>query len=94
MTDLDARRRKLAFRASHRGMKEMDVILGGYADRTLAVMSDVELDRFEALLEVPDPDLHAWIVGGLEVPSEHRGELMQELRAFRMRPEDYGDAQG
>ena len=94
MTELDARRRKLAFRASHRGMKEMDVILGGYANRMLAVMSDDELDRFEALLEAPDPDLHAWIVGGLEVPEEHRGDLMQELKAFRMRPEDYGRAQG
>ena len=91
MTELDARRRKLAFRASHRGMKEMDVILGGYADRTLGRMSDDELDQFEALLEVPDPDLHAWIVGGLDVPAEHRTELMDKLRAFRMQPGDYGE---
>ena len=92
MTELDARRRKLAFRASHRGMKEMDVILGGYADRTLGEMSDNELDQFEALLEASDPDLHAWIVGGAEVPAEHRTDLMEKLKAFRMQPGDYGTA--
>ena len=91
MTQLDARRRKLAFRASHRGMKEMDVILGGYADRTLGEMNNDELDQFEALLEEADPDLHAWIIGGGDVPAEHRTDLMEKLKAFRMQPGDYSE---
>ena len=91
MTTMDARRRKLAFRAAHRGMKEMDVILGGYAERMLATMSDRELDAFERLLELPDPDLYAWIVSGADVPAEHDGELMQRLRAIRLQPGDYAN---
>jgi len=88
--DLDKRRKRLIWRANHRGMKEMDVILGGFAERALADMSEGELDAFESILEMPDPDLYAWIVGGADVPAEHDGDLMRRLRAFRLRAEDYG----
>ena len=52
---LDERRRRLLFRAWHRGMREMDLIIGRFADAHIATLSDAELDEFERLLDVPRP---------------------------------------
>lgn len=49
--NLDVRRRKLLFRAWHRGMREMDLILGQYADQYLPGFSDAQLDEFEEILK-------------------------------------------
>lgn len=57
-------------RASRRGMKEMDIVLGGYASRALAGMDDAELAGFEALLAQPDADLFRWVVAGDAAPAE------------------------
>ena len=62
MSELDARRRRALWRASHRGTKEMDLMLGAYARAELARMDAARLARFEALLALPDPDLNAWIL--------------------------------
>jgi len=55
--DLELRRRRAAYRASHRGTKEMDFILGRFAEAHLATMTDHELGDFERLLALPDPVL-------------------------------------
>ena len=61
---LDLRRRKLLFRAWHRGMREMDLIMGRFADAAYRRrLSDAELDEFERLIDVPDRDLLAWVTG-------------------------------
>ncbi|MFN3625329.1 MAG: succinate dehydrogenase assembly factor 2 [Hyphomicrobium sp.] len=62
--DLEVRRRRAAYRASHRGTKEMDIILGRYADARLAVMSADELATFERFLALPDPVLTHWFAQG------------------------------
>ena len=62
-SDLDARRRRALYRAAHRGTKEMDFLLGRYAAAKLAAMADADLERFEVLLSLPDPDLQGWIMG-------------------------------
>lgn len=67
--DLQTRRRRAAYRAAHRGTKEMDIILGRYAEGHLDSMSDVELGTFERFLELPDPVLTHWFAEGA-VPSE------------------------
>lgn len=64
MHSLDERRRRAQYRASHRGTREMDWLLGRYADVALSAMSDGDLESFEALLVLPDPDLHRWIAMG------------------------------
>jgi antitoxin CptB len=79
---LDERRRKLRYRAWHRGTREMDLVLGRFADATLAAMSTADLDAFEALMEAPDPDLFAWILGQAPVPAEQDSELFRRLVAF------------
>src|SRR5580704_19403979 len=60
---LDARRRRILFRAWRRGMREMDLVMGNFADLEIAAMSEADLDEFERLLETPDPEALAWITG-------------------------------
>ena len=83
---LDARRRKLLFRSWHRGMREMDLIMGGFADAKVAVLSERELGEFERLIEVPDRDLLAWVTGEAAVPPDFDSALFRDLCAFRLRP--------
>ncbi len=79
----DPRLRKLNFRAWRRGFREADLIVGAFADAELPAMDAADLDRFEALLEVPDGDLYDWIVGRAEPAPEHDHPVMHRLRAFR-----------
>ena len=78
---LDARRRRILFRARRRGMREMDVIMGRFADREIAVMSEKDLDEFERLLDVPDPEILGWITGETSAPSERETPLLARLRS-------------
>ena len=79
--DPEARRRQLRFRAWRRGFREADLILGPFADRRLAGMSPDQLDAFEALLEQPDHDLYAWIIGQAPAPEAFRGEVLDLIRS-------------
>lgn len=87
--DIPIRKRRLAYRARHRGIKEMDLILGRFAERHLAGMEAPALDRFEMILEVPDQTLYLWIAGNEPVPPEYDNDVMAMLRAFRFRPADF-----
>ncbi|MGO4405435.1 succinate dehydrogenase assembly factor 2 [Bosea sp. RAF48] len=80
--DLDPRRRKILFRAWHRGMREMDLIMGRFADDAIAGFSEAELDEFERLIEVLDRDLLSWVTGEAPVPENYDTELYRRLRAF------------
>lgn len=72
----------MAFRAWHRGTREMDLILGRFADSELADLSQVELDHFEALMEWPDPDLYRWVTGEARPPADIDTVFFKRLRAF------------
>jgi antitoxin CptB len=78
---LDARRRRILFRAWRRGMREMDLVMGNFADQEIAVMSEAELNEFETLLEAPDPVVLAWITGEEPTPAERDTPLFARLRA-------------
>jgi antitoxin CptB len=78
--DLELRRRRAAYRATHRGTKEMDWLLGRYAEAKLPDMDQAALAAFERLLALPDPDLQNWI---LEPAPAEAGELAPLLRALR-----------
>ena len=58
---LDERRRRLLYRSWHRGTREMDLIMGRFADAVISELSEAEVDALEALSEFPDPDLYAWL---------------------------------
>jgi antitoxin CptB len=77
------RLRRLRYRAWHRGTREMDLILGPYADARLDAMSAAELDRFEALLEELDTDLFDWLMGNLPAPPDADHQLLADLLAFK-----------
>jgi antitoxin CptB len=79
---MDPRRKKILFRAWHRGMREMDLIMGRFAEQSLDAMSDVELDIFEQLIEVPDRDLLAWITGREATPENYDTAVFRALKAF------------
>lgn len=83
---LDVRRKKLLFHAWHRGTREMDLLLGRFADAEIADLSDDEIGAFEALMEVPDPDLYAWIAGQADVPDNWDDGLLRKIIAFHTRP--------
>lgn len=83
MTSEDARLKKLRFRAWRRGFREADLILGPFADNHVQGFSPEQLDRFERLLEVPDTDLYAWIVGREPTPAEFDDEIMSAIKTFR-----------
>jgi antitoxin CptB len=87
MTHLpDPRRKRLLFRAWHRGTREADLILGSFAEQHLAGFDESQLDRFEALLEVPDPDLFDWITGRVAPPPDRDHDVTRLLLAFRYTP--------
>ena len=80
--DLDIRRRRAAYRATYRGTKEMDWLLGRYAGARLAAMTDPALSLFEKLLTVPDPDLHAWILAPATMTQCESSGLIDDVRGF------------
>ncbi len=80
---LDARRRKLLFRSWHRGIREMDLILGSFADRQIHALTEAELDQYEGLLEVQDADLLSWITGEQPIPKPHDTALLAKIAAAR-----------
>ncbi len=79
---LDARRRKLRFRCWHRGVREMDLLMGRFADACLAGLDATELDDLERLIDVPDPELYVWIVSDDPPPGSTDTPLLRRLRAF------------
>jgi antitoxin CptB len=79
---LDVRRRKILFRAWHRGMLEMDLIMGRFADAALASLSEAELDDLEKLLEAPDRDVLGWMTGEIATPGDYDTPVFQKIRAF------------
>jgi antitoxin CptB len=79
---LDARRKRLLFRSWHRGIREMDLVLGGFADAHIADLSDAELDEYEIWLEVPDQQIFTWVNGSQVAPAEIDTALFRRLRDF------------
>ncbi len=80
---LDAHRRKLKFRAWRRGFREMDLLMGTFADAHLEGMSEDDLSQFERLLAAPDWDVFAWLVGQKPIPDEFKSALLDRLMTFR-----------
>ena len=80
---LDDRRKRLLFRCWHRGTREMDLILGRFADAEIATLNDDEVGELELLIELPDPDLYAAVTGDKPIAPEFAGQLFDRIRAFR-----------
>lgn len=80
--ELAHRRKRLRFQSWHRGLKEVDLILGRFADRHLDTLDAAQLDRYELLLEVNDVELYAWYAGTREPPAELRTDVWALIKSF------------
>jgi antitoxin CptB len=79
---LDERRRRLLFRAWRRGVRETDLILGRFADAAIATLDGQNLDDFERLIEAPNSELYAWVVGAADIPAAYDTAVLAKLRTF------------
>jgi antitoxin CptB len=76
----DARRRRLLYRASHRGTKEADLLVGGFVAPRLGVLTDAEIEVLEAIMDLPDVDLADWLCGRRPIPPEHDSPMLRDMR--------------
>ncbi len=81
--DLEIRRKRLLYQASHRGTQESDLVVGGFARAHLANFGPAELEFFEALIAIPDADLMDWIAGRRAPPDAYRGPVLDLLIDFK-----------
>jgi antitoxin CptB len=79
------KRKKLLFRAWHRGTREADILLGRYAEAHLPDMDEDQLDQFAALMDEQDPDIYDWLIGARPVPPEFADFIIQSLRDFYLK---------
>jgi len=82
---LDHRRRRILFRATHRGTYENDILIGGYVRARIAAFTDADLDALEEVMEMPDAMLADWLTGRQPIPADCDTPM---LRAIRQAAED------
>jgi antitoxin CptB len=82
---LDVRRRRLLFRATHRGTHENDVLIGGYVAARLATLTEPEVAALEAIMELPENDLADWLTGRRPIPADVHSPLLHAMRAAAAR---------
>ena len=84
MTATDENRRKrIVWRATHRGIKEMDIVVGTFVKGKIASADEADLLELERILEIPDQDLYAWLTGTQPVPDDQQSPLLQEMLSAR-----------
>jgi antitoxin CptB len=81
--DREHRIKRLLFQSRHRGMREADYLIGGFAERYLTSLTDSEIDDFERLLDEPDPDVVDWILERTPAPASHQGRVLDLIKKFK-----------
>jgi antitoxin CptB len=81
----DARRRRLLFRATHRGTYENDLLLGGFVRDNLESLTDADIEALETLMERPDPELADWLTGRRPIAPEDATPMLLRIRASLVR---------
>jgi len=82
--DLEIRRKRLRYHSWHRGTKELDLVLGQFAERHLAAMDAAEMILYEAILDENEHDIYAWLAGREAVPVEHDHHIMKMILNFKI----------
>ncbi len=78
--DLDHRRRRILFRATHRGTYENDLLVGGFVRARIALFTNTELDALEEVMELPDAELADWLTGRRPIPAEQDSAMLRSIR--------------
>ena len=81
------RRKRLRYRSWHRGTKELDLLLGRFAELHLDGFSDTDIDLYERILESDEHDIYGWISGRQAVPAELDNHVMAAIVAFKLTAE-------
>ena len=81
----ETRRRRLLFRATHRGTHETDLLIGGYVEARLGSLTDSDMDALEEVMELPDADLADWLTGRRAIPAEADSPMLQAMLAAARR---------
>jgi len=79
---LNPRQRKVLFRCWHRGMREVDLLLGQFADARIDQLSEIELDQLENFMEAQDADIFSWFAGSKPVDPQYDAPIFETIRAF------------
>lgn len=82
--NIENRRKKLIFRSGHRGTKEMDLIMGSFAQRHVPGFSESDLALYEDILQISDPDLYDWITGKQQAPANVMNDVLEKLLAHKV----------
>ena len=82
--ETETRKRRLSFRAWHRGTREMDLMLGRFTDAHIGGFNEAEIASLEALMELPDPDIYNWIIGAAVPPDDVDMPLLLRIRDFHL----------
>ena len=80
--DADTRRKRIRIRAWRRGMREMDILMGGFVDARLDALPDAALGELEALLDLPDDEVWRWLSGAEPPPKARDTALLRDIIAF------------
>jgi antitoxin CptB len=83
LEELENWRKRLIFRSWHRGTREMDLIMGSFADIHIHDFTEIDLQAYEAILELGDPDLYNWISGVERPPANLVTPLLEKLIAHQ-----------
>ncbi len=82
---LEYRRRRLLFRATHRGTFENDLMIGGFVRAHLSSFSEADIDALEAVMEIPDTVLADWLTGRAPIPPENETAMLRRIRDYLTR---------
>ncbi|WP_373505664.1 succinate dehydrogenase assembly factor 2 [Aestuariivirga sp.] len=83
-SDIDVRRKRLLWRATHRGIKEMDLLLGGFVTRNLDAFTPAEIAELEAIMDIPDQEMLSWATKQEPVPPEHASGLLGRILEYTL----------
>ena len=76
--------KKLVYRWKHRGMKEIDTLVGGFVEKYGETLTAADLEALEILLEESDNDILAWIMKRDPLPKQHATRMMRNLIKFSL----------
>ncbi len=82
---LEVRRRRLLYRATHRGTFENDLMIGGFVRAHVASLTEADLLALEAVMQIPDTDLAEWLTGREPIPPEEETPMLRRMREFLAR---------
>ncbi len=80
---IENKRKRMIFRSCYRGTKEMDLVMGSFADQNISGFSEDELEQYESVLQENDIDLYNWISGKEDPPSNVISDVFKKLMAHK-----------